>query len=475
VSLSSALNSAVTGLSVTSKRAAVVADNVANADRPGYARRSLSVASPAAGLPAHRTAIERSDDPRLTALRRDSEARAAHASVAQSFQTRLDAGFGDPDQPGSLQDRLAALDAALVTASTNPHSEVALRGVAETAGDLAGKLNGLHDIVVGEREAADAEIGSIVQQLNDDLGEVARLNGRIIRGGPPDAATADLLDRRDLLIDRISEAVPVRLLPRDGGAVALVSQQGQMLLDGRPVEIAFTPQAPITPDMAFPGRLSGLEVNGRPLTSHGDASVIGGGKLSALFELRDDLAPEATARLDGLALELIDRFADPATDPTLMAGEQGLFVDPAATGDPGLAGRIARTPLVSPDAPATLAALTEGLGSAPPVPGDDLLAGMAKALSRVDLPISGALSQTSGDMAGILADLRSAVSRDRARSEERSETLAFEVQSRQDLKDGAGVDIDGEMRRLLEIEQNYAANARVVQVAGNMLDRLTEL
>ena len=38
-----------------------------------------------------------------------------------------------------------------------------------------------------------------------------------------------------------------------------------------------------------------------------------------------------------------------------------------------------------------------------------------------------------------------------------------------------GVDIDDQMQDLLIIEQAYAANARVIQTASQMLDRLMEL
>ena len=38
-----------------------------------------------------------------------------------------------------------------------------------------------------------------------------------------------------------------------------------------------------------------------------------------------------------------------------------------------------------------------------------------------------------------------------------------------------GVDVDAQMQLLLEIEQAYAANARVIEVANQMMLRLMEL
>ena len=38
-----------------------------------------------------------------------------------------------------------------------------------------------------------------------------------------------------------------------------------------------------------------------------------------------------------------------------------------------------------------------------------------------------------------------------------------------------GVDIDSQMQDLLTIEQAYAANARVIEIANQMLQRLMEI
>ena len=38
-----------------------------------------------------------------------------------------------------------------------------------------------------------------------------------------------------------------------------------------------------------------------------------------------------------------------------------------------------------------------------------------------------------------------------------------------------GVDVDQQMQDLLIIEQAYAANARVIEIASNMIDRLMEI
>jgi flagellar hook-associated protein 1 FlgK len=491
MSLSSSMHTAVAGLSLASRRAEIVAQNVANADRPGYARRTLVTASGIDGLPPNATRVHREVDPRLTQLRREAESQLAGGAVAQSFQTRLDGEIGDPDQAGSLQDRIARLDAALVAATARPGSDPALSEVVQSADDLVDKLRTLDGLVRQERQSADARIGAEVEQINADLQDVARLNARIMRfsaGGEP---TADLLDQRSVLIDRISESIPLRELPRAGGAIALVSEGGYMLLDGRATTLGFSGRSPITPAMKYednptvPNHLSGLTINGEDVPVHGGMSGIRGGSLHALFNLRDHVAPEATARLDGLAAELIDRFANPANpaeeqiDESLPAGAFGLFSDSAgaltAPIEQGLAGRL--TFALDVDDPTEHWRVRDGLAAVAPDPtgASGTLDRLSAALTDVRPPVASALGGTSGSVAELAAQLKSAVSFDRVRADEvhsRASTEAGELSAR---RDGGAVDMDNEMRRLIEIEQAYAANARLIQVAGDMMDRLMEL
>jgi flagellar hook-associated protein 1 FlgK len=42
-------------------------------------------------------------------------------------------------------------------------------------------------------------------------------------------------------------------------------------------------------------------------------------------------------------------------------------------------------------------------------------------------------------------------------------------------QDISGVDVDAQMQDLLLIEQAYAANARIIEVASQMINRLMEL
>lgn len=481
MSLSSSLNVAVAGLDLSSRRAEVVARNVANADRAGYARRGVESGGPGVGVPGSTTAISRDVDPRLAQLRRESQSRQAGQEVLQSFHTRLDAALGDPDQSGSLTDRIARLDAAFVTAATNPQLETGLIEVAAAANDLVGMINTLDDVIQGERQTADADIGRAVGQLNDDLANVARLNIDIRRLRSQGHDAADLHDQRSLLVDRISTQIPVRELPRDDGAVALVSNGGLLLLDGRPATLDFDPRTPITPDMSNPIHLSGLSLNGRAVSTLDASSGIPGGSLEALFEVRDSTAPEATSRLDGLAADLIARFDASDVDTTRIAGAPGLFTDRGAAlstaPTPGLAGRLEINARVLPDSGGDLWRLRDGLGAVMEGSGADaaLLLRYGGTLAKQEPPAYGGLPDIAASLLGHAASLKSLVSSDRIATDDRVSFSRISSASLIEGRDGGQVDIDAEMRRLVEIEQAYAANARIVQAVSDMMNRLTEI
>ena len=481
MSLTSSLNTAVAGLDLASRRAEVVARNVANADKAGYARRSLETGGAGLASPGSATSVARDIDPRMTAIRREAQSRQAGDQVMASFLGAIDGAIGDPDKSGSLQDRLARLDAAFVAASTEPHSQVRLLEIAESATDLAGFINGLDDTVTQARQDADTDIGKAVEQLNADLADVSRINTDIRRLTLGKHDTADLMDQRSVLVDRISQQIPLRQLPRDDGAIALVSTGGIMLLDGRAAELGFAARAPLTPEMSMPTHLSGLTVNGRDVAVSGPASGIGQGRLGALFALRDTVAPEATARLDSLAADLIARFEDPAVDPTRAAGTPGLFTEQgaalSAAPEAGLAGRLGVNALVRPDAAGEVWRLRDGFGAAAPTRtgAPDMLLRLGAAMADRAPPAMAGLPDAATDLPGHAAALKSLFSADRLRSEDRVAFSATEVKGLVDKRDGGAVDTDDEMRRLIQIEQAYAANARMIQAADDMMNRLLEI
>ena len=472
MSLSSALGAAMSGLDIAARRAAVVADNVAGAGRPGFGRRALAVTTPSPHLPGARAVVLRETDAVATALRRGADGRGAAARDPAALWAAVGAAIGVPGDGAGLSDRLSALEARLLDAAARPASDEALHAAATAADHLARGVRDASDAVVAARRGAEAGIVETVARLNADLSAIAELNGAIATADVSGASSARLQDQRAILLDRVSEAVAIRVLPRPGGAVALVSEGGRVLLDGRPATVGFQPAADVTPDRALGAGLQGLSVDGRPLPGDG-VSGLGGGRLAGLFATRDAEAPAAQARLDAFAADLVARFSGPDADATLPPGAAGLFDHPgAAAGDPGRAGRLVADPTVL----AEPWRLRDGLLAGAPDPSAPA-GGLTRLLDRLSLsaPADPVLSTGPATLPALAAGLSSTASARAARFDEATALAAAAGAAAAAREAAAGVDVDEEMRRLVEVEQAYAAAARVVETVGDMMDRLTRI
>ena len=483
MSLSSSLSTAISGLNVTARRAEIVSSNIANASTPGYAVRSLEVTSQQNGGGVRAVSVTRSSDPILLAQRRSSDAEYQAASARADFHRGLASAIGQPQDPNSLGASVVRLETALVDAASRPESPAALTEIANEGQRLATKIN-LISAQIGEaRQNADTQIGLTVTRLNAALEQVADINKEIVQMTGQGRETASLQDQRQQVIDQIAQEIPLTEVDRGRGQLALYTAGGLTLLDGSNVaEFGFSSRAMITPDLSVgAGTLSQLTVNGREVDALADRSFVGGGRLAALFEVRDAIAPAAQGQIDAVARDFIDRFQSVSADPTLATGDAGLFTDGGGNFDPllelGVAGRINFTPLADPAQGGDISLLRDGLGAAVQGPVGDAtqLQRLAQALADGRATVSGGFTGASRSAAILTSDLLSMASVELADQETRESFAASLNQTLRTEELRNGVDTDTEMRQLLVIEQAYAANARIIETISEMLDTLTRL
>jgi flagellar hook-associated protein 1 FlgK len=485
MSISGSLGSAFTGLTAAARGAEIVSQNLANALTEGYGRREVMLAARSlggAGAGVQVAGVSRTVDLALLGDRRLADAAQSRDSGLRDFHARLEELVGAPGAPGALSTRLAAFDAALVAAASRPDSGSRLEAVVAAATDLTRQFATISRGIDESRQRADAAIAAEVGALNTALARIAELNAdiRAATAGGRDASA--LADERQRLVDRVAESVPLRELPREGGVIALVTTGGAVLLDGPAPEIGFTPTPTITPDMTLgSGALSGLTFRGQPVAAAAAGGLFGGGRLGALFTIRDDLAPAAQARLDAVARDLVERFEAPAADPTRAPGAPGLFTDRgaafAAADEVGLAGRLDLNALVDPGRGGALWRLRDGLGAAAPGPVGQA-AGLAALLAALETPRSPASGGFAGGAYGagaLAAELLSGFGGARQAAEGALAHAGARAEALRAAELAGGVDTDAELQRLLEIEKAYAANAKVIGAAEAMLDRLMEI
>ena len=484
MSISSALSSALSGLTAASRSVEIVSANVANAMTEGYARREIHLASQAVGgdgAGVRVVGITRAVNERALADQREANANSANAETKADAWMRIENAIGFPTEPGSLSDRIDQFESSLIAASSRPEETLRLEEVVAAASSIVDGLKGASDDIQQLRMDADSNIASMVTETNAMLEQVQTLNWQIFRAGNDGQDVLSLMDERQRIVDSLSEIIPVRQVARDGNQVALFTPGGATLVDGPASEISFTALTTITADMTIDnGLLSGLEINGNPVSFNSSFGSIEGGLLSAAFDVRDKIAVEAQAGLDALARDLIVRFQDSAIDPSILPGDPGLFTESGsaftyvdATSETGLSSRIS----VNSDVLSEPWRIRDGVGAAAAgeVGDSTLLTAMADRLGEAMSPASGVSAGLSRTFSGLASDLLSSFDASFRFQEDaqsfhaaRADAISYEISL-------DGVDTDSEMQKLLLIEQVYAANARVIQTVDQLIQRLMEI
>jgi len=480
--ISGALNNALTGLAASARMAEVVSTNLSNALTEGYARRDVSLSSAQVGGSGGGVRIDgitRFVDTGLLADRRLADAALAGHERTADFLVRLEQSIGAADDPANIPARLSQLEAALIRTTADPASDQRLGAVVNRLEDLVSTIRNANTGLQELRQEADAAIATDVASLNTNLARIEVLNGDILRlAGSGDDVSA-MLDARQRLVDNIGELVPVRASVRDDGTVRLMTTSGLTLVDGRAVSFEFQKTPTITGDMTLAsGALSGITLDGQPLDPGDGVGRLDGGAIGAAFALRDRTLPEAQAELDRFAADLIARFQDTANDPTITTGSPGLLTDEGGTLDPadipGLAGRVGVNPAIVTVQGGDPALLRDGLGAAPASPNSNTEQINrwidAIGVARADIP--GSPPQSAAGRAGALVSL---VATTRMQAEEEAGFAASRWSVLKEAELADGVDTDNELQTLIQVEQFYAANAKVIETVDFMMRRLMEI
>jgi len=481
MSISQSLANALSGLTASSRSAEIVSSNLANSLTEGYGRRQLNLSAQSiggAGTGVRIDGVSRLVDRGILADRRLADAVLGQRSTTVDFLKRLENLIGSGDEESALSSRIANVEQALVEASADPSSDIRLQNVVNSFNRMAVALNDASRGVQGLRREADTAIADDISTLNSSLKMIDQLNSDItfhLNSG--NDATA-LMDERQRLIDQVSAIVPVREMPRQGSQVALITTGGVVLLDGTAAEFSFTPVHTVTAEMTLAsGALSAIYVNGSVIAA-GPNAPLGGGSLSAAFELRDATLTEAQTGLDALARDLIERFQDPATDPTVGPATPGLLTDQGAVFDPlntdGLASRISLNVSVDPAQGGALTALRDGMGATSSAPVGDS-SQIQRWLDALAAPKATYLGGSTGSAAGHAARLSSIIGGNRLSADQDLSFASARWETLRQAELSGGVDSDFELQMLLRIEQAYAANAKVVQVVQSLIQILMGL
>lgn len=182
MSLSDALSIAMSGLRANQAAMSLVSSNVANAETPGYVRKTLdqvSTNSGSYGTNVRIVGVNRELDQYIQAQLRTETSGAGYASLRSNFLKQLQSIYGNPGSVGTLEDAFNKLTTAVQALSTSADSQSARIGVVNAANVLASQLNSMTQGIQTLRGAAETGISDSVNTANNLMSQIATINNQL--------------------------------------------------------------------------------------------------------------------------------------------------------------------------------------------------------------------------------------------------------------------------------------------------------
>lgn len=301
------LDTALSGLKAAQKALDVTANNVANASTEGYTRKTLPQSTLIVGgsaLGVRLQAVTRSVDKALLAdlVRQNSVMNAS--MTKESYLSRIQSFHGSSESERALSSEISKLRNSFTELSAQPDSVLLQNQVTTQARSVATRFNDFSTLINDMRNQAQDEIRQSVNEVNQAIKTIDEMNLQISTLTARNQSTADLEDKRDQALRKISEHLQVSTFTIENNQIVVQTRQGA-LLSGN--QLVFSPNT-IIPTSYYPGGgAEGIFVTNEPNNIEITQTDLGG-KIGALLELRDQTLPQYQAQIDELAQKLAERF-----------------------------------------------------------------------------------------------------------------------------------------------------------------------
>lgn len=453
MSLASILSIARSALSAHQQAVNVTSHNIANASTEGYSRQSvpLQAATPVklpsgiVGRGVTALATQRSRSAFLDASYRRESGLSGQFDELRTMLGQVESVFGEPGD-GGLADVMDGLWSAFGDLANDPAGSTQRSLLREAATTLVQRFRAT-DQRLGEIDQSVTErMTSTVAEVNSLATQIADVNRQILGLGAM-RSSPDLADQRDLLVDKMSKLMNVRVVEHGDGTIGVLAGES-LLVDGTALQQLAVRTAP--------GGGVGIGVgNAKELLDPGT------GSLKALVEMSQTQMPAARRQLDQLARSLVQEVNRAHAAGKTPSGETGIdFFDPTGltAGTIALGARIVQSPN-------NIAAGTDGSS------GDGTVALGIAGLRTAGL--AGLGGQTLSEFYTGMVSTLGVITRTATEQSSAQETVLANVKAqRSSVSD---VSVDEEMVNLTRQQQAYAAAARLVTIANEMMDDVLKM
>lgn len=442
----SVLGTGVSALRAAQRQLEGAAHNVANVNTPGYSRQRVELVAsrPSPGVYGVRgdgqrgTGVTIADVIRVRSALTDAAFRseasvAAGADARAEVLARAEQVLGPVD--AGLPSSLAAFWDSWDQLAMAPEDPASRQGVLDASAGLAAQVRSAAAQLGRVQDETFAKASEAVGEANRLAGDVAALNTATADALVGQQSPNDLMDQRDVLVDRLVALTGGTVRTGDLGSVDVYVGTRAIVRGGAVDELRVSTGQPAAVTWAPDG-----------------VAVTAGGRLGALVELSRQTLPGMRAELDAFATGLRDLLNTAHAAGFDQDGNPGgpLFAATSAADlavAPGLTARGLAASAGGQAADGNNALAVGALRTAPAVGTSTLLEAVQGFAGRLGSQAASA-QRAAATAAGVMGDLE----------QERAEQ--------------SSVSIDEEMVDIVRFQHAYEAAARVVTAADEMLDRL---
>jgi flagellar hook-associated protein 1 FlgK len=472
MSISQLLHTARSSLLAYKAAMNTVGQNVANAESEGYSRRVMTLSaqnlSPMGmfsrgtlrtfnGMGVDVQSYERQRDHLLDRSGWHSNGFMGASEEEHRVVAALE-GIFSVQTEGSLSNQLNNFWNGWSDLADNPADNGVRLALRSRGAALGGTLNRLAADVTHLQSESERALSGHVDDANKMLEEIAELNTKITRGrylGSPDLVAED---RRDVLVNGLSEMGSFRVQEQENGSYSVTLDGMNLVYDQRARSLALDLSGS-TPDVKIAGTPVSLSVPAE-----------GGGKLGGLMRTLTSTLPDTMAALDSISetiVKEVNALHNGGFDLDGNTGVDFFRYDPGPPEQGIKAASITLSDAVKQDSRAVVASQGD-----PSTGVND--SGIANAILALrENPLMNGGSETIETFAINMVSSVGAIAERSGNLYEAHAAFSNHVQS---MADGiSGVSLEEEMTSLIEFQQAYSASARVITAAQEMMDTLLAL
>jgi flagellar hook-associated protein 1 FlgK len=449
-SLFGLLNIASQGIAAQTAEIDTTGKNVSNATTAGYVRKTAVLEGNQSDGGVQFTGVSRSFDQFTFASVVLEHGKAGAASSRNDALAQLQAVVA-PDS-GGIADNINSFMSSLQTLVGNPSDPSTRATVLANAQSLAESISQTANGIQTTQSDMLTKAQGVATTLNQDLSQIATLNGQIASATANGGDASDLEDQRDQLVTTVADNIGAKTITDSSGQVTLFAA-GTTLVNGSTAS-----------SIAVGTDASGnMQVTAtRPDGSSVDVtSNVNDGALGGLREARDTDAAGTLNQLDQFAYDLSNAANSIQSTGYGTDGTTGtnLFVAPTTVA--GAARNMALDPAIigNPQKIAT-SSTAAGLPS-----GNDVALKLA-ALSSTSLG-------SEGTPTNAFASITSAVGNAKQSADNENTLRTSTVAQAETLNSSSsGVSLDEEMANLTQYQNAFAASSKVLTTAAELLQTL---